>query len=185
VVTSDVLKPRAAAQSPCVPPTCGCPLLRGHLRGLGACATGCFGATSSRQRMSLKGRKGKFAGANSRLSFDIWSGNFPRATAKASNASHTGRSSHEGCAPQGPVSAEYREFSGWPLPAATAALLTPGLKGSSVKGQACLCRLTLPSVNLLVVQESITLSRLVPPGRTPACFTSRCGTAPHTADVRN
>jgi len=33
VVTSDGLKPYAAAQSPCVPPTCGCPLLRGHLRG--------------------------------------------------------------------------------------------------------------------------------------------------------
>ena len=33
MVTSDVLKPRPAAQSPCVPPTCGCPLLRGHLRG--------------------------------------------------------------------------------------------------------------------------------------------------------
>jgi len=33
VVTSDVLKPCAAPQSPCVPPTCGCPLLREHLRG--------------------------------------------------------------------------------------------------------------------------------------------------------
>ncbi len=32
VVTSDGLKPRAAPQSPFVPPTCGCPLLRGHLR---------------------------------------------------------------------------------------------------------------------------------------------------------
>jgi len=40
VVTSDVLKPRAAAQSSCVPPTCGCPLLRGHLRGpRGLCGT--------------------------------------------------------------------------------------------------------------------------------------------------
>jgi len=33
MVTSDGLKPRAAPQSPCVPPTCGCPLLREHLRG--------------------------------------------------------------------------------------------------------------------------------------------------------
>ena len=33
VVTSDGLKPRATPQSPCVPPTSACPLLRGHLRG--------------------------------------------------------------------------------------------------------------------------------------------------------
>ena len=32
-MTSDGLKPRAAPQSPCVPPTSVCPLLRGHLRG--------------------------------------------------------------------------------------------------------------------------------------------------------
>jgi len=56
VVTSDGLKPCAAPQSPCVPPTSIYPLLRGPLRGgLGACMTGCFGATSSLQRMSLKG----------------------------------------------------------------------------------------------------------------------------------
>lgn len=30
---SDGLKPRAQPQSPCVPPTCVCSLLRGHLRG--------------------------------------------------------------------------------------------------------------------------------------------------------
>ena len=133
-------------------------------------SNGSFTATNSWSATTAPGRKGKFAGANSRLSFDIWSGNFPRAMAKASNASHTGRSSHQGCAPQGPVSAEQREFSGWPLPAATAALLTPGLKGSSVKGQACLCRLTLPSVNLLVIQEIVRLSRLVPTERTPPMF---------------
>ena len=33
MVTSDGLKPCAAPQSPCVPPTSICPLLRGHLRG--------------------------------------------------------------------------------------------------------------------------------------------------------
>jgi hypothetical protein len=33
VVASDDLKPRATPQSPCVPPTCVCLLLRGHLRG--------------------------------------------------------------------------------------------------------------------------------------------------------
>jgi len=33
MVTSDVLKPRAAPQSPCLPPTSACPLLRGPLRG--------------------------------------------------------------------------------------------------------------------------------------------------------
>ena len=33
MVSSDGLKPRAAPQSPCVPPTSVCPLLRGPLRG--------------------------------------------------------------------------------------------------------------------------------------------------------
>ena len=40
MVTSDGLKPSAAPQSPCVPPTSVCPLLRGHLRGpRGLCGT--------------------------------------------------------------------------------------------------------------------------------------------------
>jgi len=55
-------------------PVCG-RLLSAHccgdpFGGHGVCATGCFGATSSGQRMSLMGRNRKFAGSISRHSFE-------------------------------------------------------------------------------------------------------------------
>jgi len=68
---SDGLKPRAAPQSHCVPPTSVCPLLRGPSGGLGVYATGCFGAMNSRQRMSLMGQNRKFADSICRHSFEI------------------------------------------------------------------------------------------------------------------
>ena len=46
------LKPRLTPQSPAVPPTCVCPVLRGHLRGTGTDTSGCFDATFSGPRMS-------------------------------------------------------------------------------------------------------------------------------------